>query len=103
MNFKQGNTYNLKIPVKMNGEPLDIDEVSKVVFKFNDIQKEFGTGDVSYDSEENYFVVNFSQEDTLKLKKEVKYEVAIKFKDDSVKRSIVKTTSTLYTIIEEEI
>lgn len=102
MDFKQGNTYKLYGKI----EDVNIDIISKVVFKFNDIKKTYladGTGDVTYS--DGIFTVYLSQEDTLSLKSspKVKYEVAVKFTDNQVKRSQVYYTNSLETIIEEEI
>ena len=100
MNLKQGNTYRLKAIINN----VDIDDISKIVFKFNDIEKiynEDGTGDVTYENDN--FILNFSQEDTLNLENIVYYEVAVKFTDDTVKRSNIEKTSTFKTIIERVI
>lgn len=103
MALKKGNTYNLKIPVKLNGEYVKDTDVSKVVFQIGEIQKEFPSEDVSYDAENSLFIVNLSQEDTLKFEEKVAYEVAVKFPNESVVRSEVKTTYALKTLIEEVI
>ena len=101
MDFKRGNTYRLYGTI----ENVDISVISKVVFKFNTIEKTYlsdGTGDVIYDS--GKFIVELSQEETLSLTDtRVKYEVAVKFTDNQVKRSPVYNTNSLETIIEEEI
>ena len=102
MNFKQGNTYKLQGKI----ENVHIEDIEKVVFKFNDIVKTYlsdGTGDVYYDSD--IFTINLNQNETLALKNQsnVKYEVAVKFVDGQVKRSQVYYTNSQETIIEEAI
>lgn len=102
MDFKQGNTYKLLGHI----ENVNIDDIDKVVFKFNDIVKTYqsdGTGDVQYS--DDIFTINLSQQETLSLNNEsqVKYEVAVKFKDAQVKRSQVYYTNSLETIIQEAI
>lgn len=100
MNFKKGNTYNLSATIK----GVDIQEIDKIVFQFNEIKKTYlsdAESDITYN--EGVFIVPLSQEDTLKLKKDVSYEVAVKFKSGEVKRSEVKQTDSLITIIEEAI
>lgn len=104
MNFKRGNTYRLKASIPN----VDIEQIKKIVFKFDTITKTYlqdGTGDVSYDSENEIFLINLAQEETLALQnsQKVKYEVAVKFTDDTVKRSPVYYTNSLETIIEEAI
>lgn len=101
MAFKKGNTYYLEMPVKINGETLQIENVEKVVFQIGEIRKEYPGEDVKYERE--LFVVYLSQEDTLKLNKDIEYEVAIKFSDGQVIRSEPKTTYSIKTIINEEI
>ena len=49
MTFKKGNTYNLRVPVKLNKVNLKDTDVSKIVFKFGEIKKEFPSDGVSYD------------------------------------------------------
>lgn len=103
MTLKKGNTYSLKVPIKFNNVLLNDTDVSKVVFKFGEIQKEFPGESVSYDIDNSLFIVNFTQEDTLKLSDKVEYEVAVKFPSNQVVRSNVKETYSLKTIIEEVI
>lgn len=100
MSLKQGNTYKLKAVINN----VDINDISKIVFKFNDVEKEYnsdGSGDVTY--ADGTFTILFSQEDTLDFSEIVYYEVAVKFNDESVKRSNIQKTSALKTIIERVI
>lgn len=99
MVFKQGNTYQLKATIDT-----DLATIDKIVFQFNDIQKVYltdGTGDVQLES--GVFIVPLTQEDTLALGDMVNCEVAVKFEDESVKRSRVLENISLDTIIEEVI
>ena len=102
MTIKQGNTYQLKGTIK----GVEVSEIKKIVFKFNDLKKIYTTGigeesEVIY--EDGVFTIPLSQEETLELKGDVKYEIAVKFNDNQVKRSVVNSTGSLYTIIEEVI
>lgn len=100
MSLKQGNTYKLKAIINN----VDIDDISVIVFKFNDVEKIYksdGSGDVTY--ADGTFTVSFSQEDTLNFSEIVYYEVGVKFNDNSVKRSNVQKTSVFKTIIERVI
>jgi len=103
MALKQGNTYELICDLK---DKIDIEGVAKAIFQFNDIEKVYTT-EIGETSEVRYengkFIVPLSQEETLSLKKSVEYEMAIKFVDGNVKRSEVKTTNSLYTIIKKVI
>ena len=102
MVFKQGNTYQLQVQIN----DIDVEDIAKIVFVFNSVKKTWTAGgqntEVEYQSD-GTFVVYLTQADTLSLKGKVQYEVAIKFTDDSVKRSIVNSTSSLITMIEEVI
>lgn len=101
MLLKRGNTYKL-IAIINN---IDTEDISKIVFKFNDIEKTYISNEESDVelTENDEFIIRFTQEDTLKLKGLVRYEVAIKFTDNEVKRSAIKQTTSLDTIIEKEI
>ena len=100
MTIKQGNTYQLKGTIK----GVEVSEIKKIVFKFNDLKKIYTT-EIGEESEVTYedgvFTIPLSQEETLELKGDVKYEIAVKFNDNQVKRSVVNSTGSLYTIIEE--
>ena len=101
MEFKRGNTYKLNATIS----GIDPSTITKIVFKFNDVKKTYlANGDGDVELNDGVFVVNLTQEETLRLKTEkVKYEVAVKFTDGQVKKSKVYYTNSLETIIEEEI
>ena len=96
MIFQEGNTYVLQIPLTINDEDINIDEVSLVEFMFEDIRKIYGTyindvneevtGDVTYDYDEKCFEVKLSQEETFDLRgnNTIKYQARVKFTDNSV-------------------
>ena len=100
MVFKKGNTYELKVEI----ENINIEEISKIVFKFNDIKKTYPvsgqTEDVVY-QEDGTFIIYLTQQETLSLADKVEYEVGVKFTDDTVKKSEVYSTSSIKTIIQE--
>ena len=100
MEFKQGNTYELPAVI----DNVDINDITKVVFQFDNIKKTYlsdGTGDVEYS--DGKFIISLTQQETLQLDGKVAYEVAIKFNDGKVRRSKVKHTTSLLTIIKEAI
>lgn len=97
MVFKQGNTYQLKAKIDT-----DLSLISKIVFQFNEVRKVYqasGESDVTLDN--GVFIVPLTQQDTLKMGDCVNAEVAVKFNDNSVKRSRVIENLALDTIIEE--
>lgn len=100
MIFQEGNTYILQIPLTVNGEDIDITEVSVVEFMFENIRKMYGTytenddqitGDVTYNNEEKCFEVPLSQEETFSLTENgiIKYQARVKFTDNSVSGTCV--------------
>ena len=100
MIFKKGNTYELHATIKN----INIQNITKIVFKFNNIEKTYISGETNTEvayQEDGTFIVYLSQQETLSLSNTVEYEVAIKFNNNTVKRSPIYTTSSLKTIIQE--
>lgn len=100
MIFQEGNTYNLEIPLTINDEEIDINDISLVEFMFENIRKIYGTyteneetktGDVTYDSALKCFIVPLSQEETFSLTSRdiIKYQARIKFTDNSVEGTCI--------------
>lgn len=96
MIISEGNTYNLEIPITVDGNPIDINTVSIVEFMFDDIRKYYGTidgleGTVTYDGEK--FIVPLTQEDTFHLNGEqsIKYQARVKFNNEEVQNTKIYT------------
>lgn len=100
MIFQEGNTYILQVPLTINGDELDIQDVSLVEFMFENIRKIYGTytenniqktGDVTYDTDEKCFLVPLSQQETFSLteKQIINYQARVKFNDNSVNGTCV--------------
>lgn len=103
MIFKKGNTYCLNVFVKRDAQNVNIDDIEKVVFEFNDVQKIYPSDDVKYDNNTKCFVVNFSQKDTLMLDGNIDWEVAVRYTNGTVERTLINKTYSYETIIKEEI
>lgn len=100
MELKQGNTYKLKATIK----DVEINDITKIVFKFNNIEKTYNSsGESDVTLEDETFIINLSQEDTLQLNGSVSYEIAVKFTNGDVKRSNIQHSTSLKTIIEKAI
>lgn len=100
MLLKRGNTYKLNATINN----VDIEDIEKIVFKFNNIEKTYNsTGTSDVELEDNKFIISITQEETLQLEGSVSYEIAVKFISGEVKRSKVKHTQSLDTIIERAI
>lgn len=96
MIISEGNTYNLEIPITVDGDPIDINTVSIVEFMFDDIRKYYGTingleGTVTYDGEQ--FIVPLTQEDTFRLNGEqsIKYQARVKYTNEQVDSTKIYT------------
>lgn len=92
MIFQEGNTYALEIPLTIDGEDIDINDVSIVEFMFEDIRKIYGDGgDVTYDNDLKCFIVPLSQKETFALTENsiIKYQARVKFTDNSVNGTCV--------------
>lgn len=87
MIFQEGNTYILEIPLTLGGDYININDISKVEFMFNNIRKTYGEDeDVTYDTNEKCFKVPLSQEETFSLQSNhtMRYQARVKFTDDSI-------------------
>lgn len=101
MKIKQGNTYMINARIK----DIEMSDVVKMVIKFNEIEKTYESGvegDITIDAE-GIITIYLSQEDTLQLQNNVEYEIAVKFNDNHVERSDVKSIPSLRTIIKKVI
>ena len=104
MIISEGNTYVLEIPLTVNEEELDINDVSVVEFMFGNLRKVYGEeGDVTYDTYEKCFKVPLSQEETFALKGKniIDYQARVKFKDDSVSGTCIYKGYVQETISKE--
>lgn len=80
----QGEQYYVEISITQDKKTLDISAIEKIIFNFDDIEKEYSadSDDVKY--EDGIFKVYLKQEDTLKFKEKVSYQVTIKYKDNTI-------------------
>ena len=101
MEIKQGNTYMLNAQIK----DIDMSEVAKIVVKFEEIEKTYEPGvegDITIE-EDGIITIYLSQEDTLQLEDDVRYEIAVKFNDGQVEKSNIKKIGALSTLIKKVI
>ena len=98
LKIKEGDTYILKMPITINKELVNINDIDIIEFTFENVSKFYGTyndgqqeivGDVTYDDENKLFLIPLSQEETFSLANNsyIAYEGRIKFKDGKVKSS----------------
>ena len=85
--MKQGNQfwYGIKLKGK-NKEYLNPSIVSKIIFNFDDLTKEYSeeSEEVIFDDENNLFKIYLTQEETQIMKDKVKIDARIKFKNEEV-------------------
>ena len=93
----QGNTYRFPIRLTMGGKEVLDNDVKKIEFMFDDVQKVYPK-DVTFDG--TYFIVSLSQADTFSFptKRICKYQARVLFNDDSVKG----TEPTEFTVVQSE-
>lgn len=85
--MKQGNQfwYGIKLKDK-NKEYLTPIIISKIIFSFDDLSKEYNENskDVIFDESNNLFKIYLTQEETQKMKDKVKIDVRVKFKNEEI-------------------
>lgn len=81
----QGDSYFIPIKIKVNGEKIDIEKVSKIQFVFGNLTKFFGTdSEVAYNATEDLFFFPLTQEETFGFQGPQDLQVRVKFTDDTV-------------------
>lgn len=99
--MKQGNQFYLCVQIlDKDNNVLDINNISKVRFLFNDLVKEYPSEDVVYDN--SNFKIWLTQEETFSMKDSVKLEIRVKFTDDTILGTIVEN-KTVYPSIDKVI
>ena len=63
MKIKQGDAYSVPIQVKLNGEPLVMENVETVEFYIGGYRKLYPS-EVTYDTSDGYFYIPVTQEET---------------------------------------
>ncbi len=62
--IKQGDGYSVPILLRLNGEPVDIDEVAEVEFTFGDGLRKLFPQDVQYNTADSCFYLPLTQAET---------------------------------------
>ena len=76
-----------------DGELLDLTEVEKIVFQFENVKKTYLTDGTSTDNivyEDGVFRIYLTQEETGSFEDNMSYQTAVKFKNGDVRRTLVK-------------
>lgn len=62
--IKQGDQYSVPILVRLNGEPVNVDDIAEVEFTFGDGVRKLWPQDVQYNSADNCFYLPLTQAET---------------------------------------
>ena len=103
--MKQGNQfwYGIKLKDK-NKEYLNPSIIEKIIFNFDDLQKEYNetSQNVVFDEENNVFKIYLTQEETQQMQDKVKIDVRVKFKNDEILGTIV-TERYIFDSLNQEV
>ena len=103
--MKQGNQfwYGIKLKGK-NKEYLNPSIIEKIIFNFDDLQKEYSetSQNVVFDEENNVFKIYLTQEETQKMQNKVKIDVRVKFKNNEILGTIV-TERYIFDSLNQEV
>ena len=62
--IKQGDQYSIPITIRLNGQPIDIDEVSEVEFCVGDSIRKTWPQEVQYSADDSCFYLPLTQAET---------------------------------------
>lgn len=62
--IKQGDQYSIPILIRLNGEPIDVDEAAEVEFTFGNGMRKLWPQDVQYNSADGCFYLPLTQDET---------------------------------------
>lgn len=83
----QGDQYGLGFRIKIKGTYIDIDRVSTIQFVVGSLVKNYlddGSGQVTYDNENNRFYFPISQNESFNMSGPQDVQVRIKFTDSKI-------------------
>ena len=84
----QGDSYSITISIDFNGKPIDISTVDAIQFVVGDLIKYYksdGSGEVSYDNDNKYFIFPISQQESFGFNGIVNTQIRVKGIDGSIK------------------
>ena len=104
--MKQGNQfwYGIKLKDK-NKEYLNPSTISKIIFNFDDLSKEYNetSETVIFDEQNNLFKIYLTQEETQKMKDKIKIDVRVKFNNEEILGTVVREEYILDSLNKEVI
>ena len=65
--IKQGDQYSVPILIRLNGEPLNLDDVAEVEFTMGNGVRKLFPGDVQYNSADESFYLPLTQAETFEF------------------------------------
>lgn len=101
MVFLKGNTYGLPVQLfNSAGVVLGANDVAVVQFVFGKTEKFYGTedGTVTYDENQQAFIVPLTQEETFAFSGSIKWQVRVIYGDGAVDGTVPKAENVLESI-----
>lgn len=84
--IKQGDAYSLPVDIRLNGEPVNIADVSEVEFVFGDGLRKLYPGTVAYSAADSVFYLPLTQDETFAFpaNSSVTLDIRVKFNGGNV-------------------
>lgn len=101
----QGDTFQLSISLKSDGQDIDLEMLSSVVFKISDEDyNEVYNSEFEYEQESGRFLMSMPSEETAKMETDTSYiyEIQVTFVDGTVVSPTQSKIKFKQQIIEEE-
>ena len=102
----QGDSYPIFLKISYKNEKLDLDRVDVIQICIGNIVKYWnfdGSGEITYDNENDRFLFEISQKESLEMSGSQEVQVRIKFIDEKVVGKIYGSISLQYSNNKEEI
>lgn len=80
----QGEQYYIEINLTQDEKPLDINVIEKIIFNFDNLEKEYSTDSDDVKYENGIFKVYLKQEETLKFEEKTSYQVTARYIDNTI-------------------
>lgn len=103
--IKQGDAYSIPVGVTLNGTGIALSDIEMVEFQLGSGVRKLYPGDAIFNSEDNFFYVSLSQEDTFSLPANgaVELDVRVKFSGGSVMGAKKMVYVTVVDAVSEEV
>lgn len=97
----QGEQLYLEANIKSNGKPINLTNISKIFFDFENITKVYDGSEEEVIYEDGIFKILLKQKDTLQFKDYIKMQVSVLYNDDTLLKSQISYINIFDAIIKE--